>query len=73
MQCIGVGMINLSKPASVSSACQPGPPYSTHGAYGASAFVRSLSPDRFASNGWSWKTARRDAQHYYETYYCLGH
>jgi hypothetical protein len=35
--------------------------------------VRSLSPDRFAANGCNWETARRDAQHYYETYYCLGH
>jgi hypothetical protein len=32
-----------------------------------SDYVRSLSPDRFASNGWNWETARRDAQHYYET------
>ncbi len=38
-----------------------------------SDYVRSLSPDRFAANGWNWETARRDAQHYYETYYCLGH
>ena len=38
-----------------------------------SDYVHSLSPDRFATNGWDWETARRDAQHYYETYYCLGH
>ena len=38
-----------------------------------SDYVRSLSPDRFAANGWNWETAQRDAQHYYETYYCLGH
>ncbi|SVE01311.1 uncharacterized protein METZ01_LOCUS454165, partial [marine metagenome] len=38
-----------------------------------SEYVRSLSPDRFSENGWDWPTARRDAQHYYETYYCLGH
>ena len=38
-----------------------------------SKYVRSLSPDRFSENGWDWSTARRDAQHYYETYYCLGH
>ena len=38
-----------------------------------SKYVRSLSPDRFSENGWDWSTARRDAQHYYETYYCLKH
>jgi len=38
-----------------------------------SDYVRSLSPDRFADNGWDWPTARRDAQQCYETYYCLGH
>jgi len=38
-----------------------------------SDYVRSLSPDRFSENGWDWQTARRDAQHCYETYYCLGH
>ena len=38
-----------------------------------SEYVRSLSPDRFSENGWDCPTARRDAQHYYEAYYCLGH
>ena len=38
-----------------------------------SDYVRSLSPDRFTENGWDWHTARRDAQHCYETYYSLGH
>ena len=38
-----------------------------------SDYVRSLSPDRFSENSWDWQTARRDAQHCYETYYCLGH
>ena len=38
-----------------------------------SDYVRSLSPDRFAENGWDWPTARRNAQQCYETYYCLGH
>ena len=38
-----------------------------------SEYVRSLSPDRFSGNDWDWKTARRDAQYCYETYYCLGH
>jgi len=38
-----------------------------------SGYVCSLSPDRFATSSWNWKTARRDAQHYYETYYSLGH
>lgn len=38
-----------------------------------SDYVYSLSPDRFAASSWNWKTARRDAQHYYETYYSLGH
>lgn len=37
-----------------------------------SPYVRSLSPNRFES-GWDWPTARRQAQHYYETYYDLGH
>lgn len=35
--------------------------------------VRSLAPDRFSENAWDWQTASRDAQHCYETYYCLGH
>ncbi|MCI0335718.1 MAG: FAD-binding oxidoreductase [Planctomycetes bacterium] len=38
-----------------------------------SPYVKSLSPDRFTGQRWDWKTARRDAQHYYETYYDLGH
>ena len=38
-----------------------------------SDYVSSLSPDRFSENDWDWQIARRDAQHYYETYYCLGH
>jgi hypothetical protein len=35
-------------------------------------YVKSLSPDRF-DRGWHWQTAQREAQHYYETYYDLGH
>lgn len=38
-----------------------------------SPYVKSLSPDRFAGQRWDWPTARRQAQHYYETYYHLGH
>ena len=38
-----------------------------------SPYVRSLSPDRFDREPWDWESARRGAQHYYETYYCLGH
>ena len=38
-----------------------------------SDYVSSLSPDRFSENDWDWQIARRDAQHCYETYYCLGH
>ncbi|MEE2888017.1 MAG: FAD-dependent oxidoreductase [Planctomycetota bacterium] len=38
-----------------------------------SEYVRSLSPNRFSENDWSWEVARREAQHVYETYYCLGH
>ena len=38
-----------------------------------SEYVRSLSPNRFAEQTWDWHTARAQAQHYYETYYCLGH
>ena len=34
-----------------------------------SAYVRSLSPDRFTNSGWSWDEARRQAQAIYETYY----
>jgi glycine/D-amino acid oxidase-like deaminating enzyme len=37
-----------------------------------SPYVKSLSPDRF-HQPWDWATARRQAQHYYETYYDLGH
>lgn len=39
----------------------------------ASDYVKSLSPDRFTETSWDWETARRQAQHYYETYYCLDH
>ena len=38
-----------------------------------SPYVKSLSPDRFAEQPWDWESARQQAQHYYETYYCLGH
>lgn len=38
-----------------------------------SPYVRSLSPDRFTETDWDWDTARTQAQHYYETYYALGH
>ena len=37
-----------------------------------SPYVKSLSPDRF-ERGWDWPTAQRESQHYYETYYDLGH
>jgi glycine/D-amino acid oxidase-like deaminating enzyme len=37
-----------------------------------SPYVKSLNPDRF-SERWDWETARRQAQHCYETYYDLGH
>jgi glycine/D-amino acid oxidase-like deaminating enzyme len=37
-----------------------------------SPYVKSLAPDRFEER-WDWATARRQAQHYYETYYDLGH
>jgi glycine/D-amino acid oxidase-like deaminating enzyme len=37
-----------------------------------SPYVKSLSPNRFNEH-WDWQTARRQAQHYYETYYDLGH
>ncbi len=36
-------------------------------------YVKSLSPDRFTETAWDWDTACRQAQHYYETYYCLEH
>jgi glycine/D-amino acid oxidase-like deaminating enzyme len=38
-----------------------------------SPYVKSLSPDRFEREKWDRETARRQAQHVYETYYCLGH
>ena len=34
-----------------------------------SAYVRSLSPDRFTETAWSWDKARTQAAHVYETYY----
>ena len=34
-----------------------------------SAYVRSLSPDRFTETSWNWEEARRQAAHVYETYY----
>ena len=36
-----------------------------------SDYVRSLSPDRFTEHRWDWDTARRQAQHVYQTYYAL--
>ncbi|HXV22722.1 MAG TPA: FAD-binding oxidoreductase [Alphaproteobacteria bacterium] len=38
-----------------------------------SAYVRSLSPDRFSERGWDWTEARLQAQRLYETYYAIGH
>ena len=38
-----------------------------------SPYVKSLSPDRFEREPWDWESARQQAQHYYETYYDLGH
>ena len=38
-----------------------------------SAYVRSLSPDRFTETRWDWADARRRAQAVYETYYAIGH
>jgi len=38
-----------------------------------SPYVKSLSPDRFEREPWDWESAQRQAQHYYETYYDLGH
>jgi glycine/D-amino acid oxidase-like deaminating enzyme len=38
-----------------------------------SAYVRSLSPDRFTETSWDWAEARRQAQAIYETYYAIGH
>ena len=37
-----------------------------------SDYVQSLSPDRFTERAWDWDTARRQAQHVYETYYEIG-
>jgi glycine/D-amino acid oxidase-like deaminating enzyme len=37
-----------------------------------SAYVQSLSPDRFADASWDWDDARRQAQAVYETYYHIG-
>jgi glycine/D-amino acid oxidase-like deaminating enzyme len=37
-----------------------------------SAYVRSLSPDRFTETSWSWAEARREAQSVYERYYHIG-
>jgi glycine/D-amino acid oxidase-like deaminating enzyme len=34
-----------------------------------SAYVKSLSPDRFTNTAWSWDEARVRATHVYETYY----
>jgi glycine/D-amino acid oxidase-like deaminating enzyme len=34
-----------------------------------SAYVQSLSPDRFTERPWNWDDARRQAAHVYETYY----
>lgn len=38
-----------------------------------SPYVKSLSPDRFEHESWDWESASRQARHYYETYYDLGH
>ena len=38
-----------------------------------SEYVTSLSPDRFTESSWDWETARMQARHCYETYYCLKH
>jgi glycine/D-amino acid oxidase-like deaminating enzyme len=38
-----------------------------------SAYVRSLSPDRFTATAIDWPVARRQAQHVLETYYHIGH
>jgi glycine/D-amino acid oxidase-like deaminating enzyme len=34
-----------------------------------SAYVRSLSPDRFTETSWDWEAARKEAARVYETYY----
>ncbi len=36
-----------------------------------SAYVRSLSPDRFTEARWDWDSAARSAQRVYETYYAI--
>jgi glycine/D-amino acid oxidase-like deaminating enzyme len=38
-----------------------------------SAYVQSLSPDRFTETPWSWQDARRKAQAVYERYYHIGY
>jgi len=38
-----------------------------------SDYLQSLSPDRFTEKSWDWDIARKQAQHVYETYYCIGH
>jgi glycine/D-amino acid oxidase-like deaminating enzyme len=38
-----------------------------------SAYVRSLSPDRFTETAWDWGEAERQARHVLETYYHVGH
>ncbi len=37
-----------------------------------SAYVKSLSPDRY-NHFWQWRSAQQKARHNYETYYDLGH
>jgi glycine/D-amino acid oxidase-like deaminating enzyme len=37
-----------------------------------SAYVKSLSPDRFAETSWNWEEARSQAARVYETYYGTG-
>ena len=34
-----------------------------------SAYVKSLSPDRFSETSWTWEEARVQASRVYETYY----
>jgi len=36
-----------------------------------SDYVKSLSPDRFLDNKWTWEQAEKDARGIYETYYAL--
>jgi glycine/D-amino acid oxidase-like deaminating enzyme len=38
-----------------------------------SAYVRSLSPDRFTETAWDWGEAERQARRVLETYYHVGH